>query len=116
MWLKQLYNDKLGNMTVKQVLVKTILMFIAAAVSAFGVGLFICSGLGSDPISVWLDGLDHTFHFGIGMASTINKMTPWSSLLKSKTTPLRKSLSIKAALLTSSTGPPTKSYNFLTPP
>lgn len=72
MWLKQLYNDKLGNMTVKQVLVKTVLMFIAAAVSAFGVGLFICSGLGSDPISVWLDGLDHTFHFGIGMASTIN--------------------------------------------
>jgi len=50
------------------------------------------------------------------MASTINKMTPWSSLLKSKTTPLRKSLLIRVAPLTFSTGPPTKNFNFRTPP
>jgi len=49
------------------------------------------------------------------MASTINKMTPWSSLLKSKTTSLRMSLSTKAAPLTSFTGPPTKNSNFRTP-
>jgi len=49
-------------------------------------------------------------------ASTTNRMTPWSSPSKSKTMPLRKYLWIKAAQLTSSTGPPTKSYNFLIPP
>jgi len=49
-------------------------------------------------------------------ASTTNKMTPWSSLLKSKLTLSRKSLLIKAAMLISSTGPPTKNSNFLTPP
>ena len=50
------------------------------------------------------------------MASTINKMTPWLSPLKSKITLLRKSLLIKAAPLISSTGPPTKNFNFRTPP
>jgi len=49
-------------------------------------------------------------------ASTTNKMTPWSSLLKSKITLSRKSLLIRAALLISSTGSPTKNFNFLTPP
>jgi len=49
------------------------------------------------------------------MASTINKMTPWSSVLKSKTMSSRKSLLIRAAPLTSSTGPPTKNFNFRTP-
>jgi len=49
-------------------------------------------------------------------ASTTNRMTPWSSPLKLKIMPLRKSLWIKAAHLTSSTRPPTKNYNFLTPP
>jgi len=50
------------------------------------------------------------------MASTINKMTPWLSLLKSRTTLLRKSSWIRAAPLISSTGPPTKNFNFRTPP
>jgi len=49
-------------------------------------------------------------------ASTTNRMTPWSSPSKSKIMLLRKSLWIKAAQLTSSTGPPTKNYNFLTLP
>jgi len=50
------------------------------------------------------------------MASTTSRTTPWSSPLKSKIMPLRKSSWIKAAQLTSSTRPPTKSYNFLTLP
>jgi len=49
-------------------------------------------------------------------ASTTNKMTPWSSLLKSRIIPLRKSLLIRAALLISSTEPLTKNSNFRTPP
>jgi len=49
-------------------------------------------------------------------ASTTNKMTQWSSPLKSKIMLLRKSLWIKTAQSTSFTGPPTKNYNFLTPP
>jgi len=49
-------------------------------------------------------------------ALTTNRMTPWSSPSKSKIMLLRKSLWIKAAQLTSSIRPPTKKYNFLTPP
>jgi len=43
--------------------------------------------------------------------STTNKTTPWSSLLRSKTTQSRKSLLSKAALLTSSIGPHIKNSN-----
>jgi len=49
-------------------------------------------------------------------ASITNKLTPWSSLSKSKIMLLRKSLLIRAALLISSTRPLTKNSNFLTPP
>jgi len=48
--------------------------------------------------------------------STTNKMTPWSSPSKSRIMLLRKSLWIKVGQLTSSTGPLTKNYNFLTLP
>lgn len=75
MWLKKLYDDKLGGLTGRQLLLKVLVGFFGSAVTALGVGLFIASSLGSDPVSVWLDGLDHTFHFGIGTASMINNCT-----------------------------------------
>lgn len=81
MWLKRVYQAKMGDMSGRQVLTKTALVFLSSAITAFGVGLFICSGLGSDSISVWLDGLDHTFHIGIGTASLLTNTVTLSTAL-----------------------------------
>lgn len=52
-----------------------ILVTIGAVLVVIGVSLFINSELGSDPISVWLDGLSRTFHTSLGLASLFNNLT-----------------------------------------
>jgi len=56
------------------IFIKTILVTIGSVFVVVGVALFINSTLGSDPISVWLDGLSRTFHLSLGKASLINNI------------------------------------------
>ncbi len=58
-------------MTKREIAVKIGLNIISAAITALGVALFLKSRLGSDPITVWLDGLHHTFKMPYGNASLI---------------------------------------------
>jgi uncharacterized protein len=44
---------------------------ISAGITALGVALFLKCKLGSDPITVWLDGLHHTFGIPYGNASIL---------------------------------------------
>lgn len=71
MWRK-IIDDKFGGLSGKDMALKTLLSITANLLIAIGVALFVRSQLGSDPISVWLDGLDRTLHCGLGNASMIN--------------------------------------------
>ncbi len=57
--------------TKQGIVVKVGLNIISAGITALGVALFLKSKLGSDPITVWLDGLHHTFQLPYGNASII---------------------------------------------
>lgn len=51
---------------------KLILYFISCFCIAVGISIFVNTKWGSDPISVWLDGLHRAFSISLGNASTIN--------------------------------------------
>jgi uncharacterized protein len=55
----------------REIVVKVGLNIISAGITALGIALFLKSKLGSDPITVWLDGLHHTFKLPYGNASII---------------------------------------------
>ena len=71
MWLEQLWNEKLGGISKKQLWGKILLCFVGNFVACIGCAFFIDSQLGSDPISVFLDGLTATFGVSLGTASAI---------------------------------------------
>jgi len=71
MWLEQLWNEKLGGLTGKQLWGKIICCFVGNFVACVGCAFFIDSQLGSDPISVFLDGLTVTLGVSLGTASAM---------------------------------------------
>lgn len=53
---------------------KSILITFATILVAVGICLFLQSALGSDPITVWVDGLRHTLKISMGNASLLNNL------------------------------------------
>lgn len=53
---------------------KTVLVTIATFLVVVGVALFLQSELGSDPISLWIDGIRHALNISIGNASLLNNV------------------------------------------
>lgn len=53
---------------------KTILNTFATMLVAVGICFFLQSRLGSDPITVWVDGLRHTLNISMGNASLLNNV------------------------------------------
>lgn len=62
------------KLTVKEYLLKTILLCVATLIAAFGVVLLIRVQMGSDPISVWIEGLERFFHIPLHRASLYNNV------------------------------------------
>ncbi len=58
----------------------TIIYILAIVVSNFGIGCFYVSNLGTDPISVLIDGLHSTFNLSYGTISTIFNVL-WAILI-----------------------------------
>lgn len=50
---------------------KTILIILSCVLLAIGVSLFLQSAMGSDPISVLIDGFRRTFHLSFGTVQLI---------------------------------------------
>jgi uncharacterized membrane protein YczE len=55
--------------TKREIVVKIGLNIISAGITGLGIVLFLKSKLGSDPITVWVDGLHHTLKLPYGNAS-----------------------------------------------
>lgn len=51
---------------------KMFLYILSCACISVGISIFVNNGWGSDPISVWLDGLHHSLSISLGNASTLN--------------------------------------------
>jgi uncharacterized protein len=58
-------------MTRREIIIKVGLNIMSALITALGVALFLKCKLGSDPITVWLDGLHHIFKIPYGNASIL---------------------------------------------
>lgn len=53
---------------------KTILILISTLLIALGVTLFLQSSLGSDPVTIWVDGLRHRLDLAMGDAAMLNNV------------------------------------------
>ena len=53
---------------------KTGLIILSTMMMAFGISLFLESKLGSDPVSVWSDGLGNTLNIAVGNANMIHNI------------------------------------------
>ncbi len=64
-------NRLLNKINLKSFSINTIIYILAIFISNFGIGCFYVSNLGTDPISVFIDGLHSTFNLSYGTISTI---------------------------------------------
>lgn len=62
------------KLTKKQYFTKIVLLFISVFISSFGCALLILGQLGSDPMSVWVEGLGKILNVSLGTASLINNV------------------------------------------
>ena len=53
---------------------KTALIILSTMMMAFGISLFLESKLGSDPLSVWSDGLGNSLNIAVGNANLIHNL------------------------------------------
>ncbi len=60
------------NRTTEILVKKTILISLSTLLIALGITLFLESSLGSDPITIWVDGLRHSLGLTMGSASLLN--------------------------------------------
>lgn len=60
---------------------KILIAFVGDALMGFGIALNSCVGLGSDPISVFADGLHSFFHIDLGMAFNVANYTLFAIIL-----------------------------------
>lgn len=67
-------NSMNKKLTLQQYFIKTILLCISMVICAFGVTLLIKAQLGSDPMSVWVEGLSKVFGISLGAASLGNNL------------------------------------------
>lgn len=56
------------------ILIKSILTIISTVLIAIGICLFLESSLGSDPITLWIDGLRRSLNMTMGNASLLNNL------------------------------------------
>lgn len=60
------------NQTTEILVKKTILISLSTLLIALGITLFLESSLGSDPLTIWVDGLRHSLGISMGNASFLN--------------------------------------------
>ncbi len=73
-------NKLLNKINVKSIFINTIIYIIAIIVSNFGIGCYYVCNLGTDPISVLIDGLHSTFSLSYGTISTFFNVL-WAILI-----------------------------------
>ena len=73
--IQELINSKVGGLSKKQIFGKCLMCFVGNSIAAIACAFYIDSHMGSDPISVLLDGMSHTFNISLGTASAINSYT-----------------------------------------
>ncbi|HQB32828.1 MAG TPA: hypothetical protein PLI19_05800, partial [Erysipelotrichaceae bacterium] len=60
----------LDKINTKAVFINTVIYILAIVISNFGIGCYYVCNLGTDPISVLIDGLHSTFNLSYGTIST----------------------------------------------
>ncbi|MCR4633759.1 MAG: hypothetical protein K5648_06505 [Erysipelotrichaceae bacterium] len=59
------------HIDLKSFSIRFLISFLASVISSFGIGCYYCCGLGTDPISVFVDGLHGHYGLSYGTISTI---------------------------------------------
>jgi uncharacterized membrane protein YczE len=66
-----MFNRLFNKINIRSFSINTAIYILAVVLANLGIGLFYVCGLGTDPISVFIDGLHSTFDLSYGTISTI---------------------------------------------